>query len=91
MLPHDFPDWNAVYQQARRWMQAGIFEAIADDLRMIARITQEREAQPTAMILDGWSLQSTPESGSRGGYDGAKKRRVRRSMWPWTRWEIFWL
>jgi transposase len=75
MLPHDFPDWNAVYQQARRWMAAGVFEDIAHDLRMIVRLTHEREAQPTAMILDGRTLQSTPESGSRGGYDGAKKKK----------------
>ena len=23
MLPHDFPPWEAVYQQARRWMAVG--------------------------------------------------------------------
>jgi transposase len=30
---------------------------------------------PTAVILDSRTLQSTPESGGRGGYDGAKKRK----------------
>ena len=25
-LPHDFPPWTAVYQQARRWVAAGVFE-----------------------------------------------------------------
>jgi transposase len=75
LLPHDFPEWNAVYQQGRRWMAKGVFEAIAHDLRMIARLALERDAQPTAMILDGRTLQSTPESGSRGGYDGAKKKK----------------
>lgn len=75
LLPHDFPDWNAVYQQARRWMRAGVFEKVAHDLRMIARMVQEREAQPTAAILDGRTLQSTPESGGRGGFDGAKKKK----------------
>ena len=34
-LPHDFPPWAAVYQQARRWVAAGVFEEIAHDLRMI--------------------------------------------------------
>src|SRR5262245_8490828 len=74
-LPHDFPPWTAVYQQARRWVAAGVFEAIAHDLRMILRMAQEREAQPTAAILDGRTLQSTPESGGRAGFDGAKKRK----------------
>jgi hypothetical protein len=38
------------------------------------RLVGEREAQPTAAILDARTLQSTPESGGRAGYDGAKKR-----------------
>lgn len=74
-LPHDLPPWSAVYQQARRWLHAGVFEAVAHDLRMIARLVQEREAQPTAVVLDGRTLQSTPESGGRAGYDGAKKKK----------------
>ena len=74
MLPHDFPEWTVAYQQARRWMQAGVFEQIAHDLRIILRLVNEREAQPSATILDGRTLQSTPESGARAGYDGAKKK-----------------
>ena len=64
-LPHDFPPASAVYQQARRWVAAGVFEEIAHDLRMILRMVGEREAQPTAAVLDGRTLQSTPESGGR--------------------------
>jgi transposase len=74
-LPHDFPPWAAVYQQARRWVAAGVFETITHDLRMILRMVDGREAQPTAAVLDGRTLQSTPESGGRGGYDGAKKKK----------------
>jgi transposase len=74
-LPHDFPPWTAVYQQARRWVAAGVFEEVAHDLRMILRLVDGREAQPTAAILDARTLQSTPESGGRAGYDGAKKRK----------------
>ncbi len=73
-LPHDFPPASAVYQQARRWIAAGVFEEITHDLRMIVRMVGEREAQPTATILDARTLQSTPESGGRAGYDGAKKK-----------------
>ena len=74
MLPHDLPDWTVAYQQARRWLQAGVFEQVAHDLRMILRLVEGREAQPSATILDGRTLQSTPESGDRAGYDGAKKK-----------------
>jgi transposase len=74
-LPHDFPPWAAVYQQARRWIAAGVFEDITHDLRMILRMVDGREGQPTAAILDGRTLQSTPESGGRAGFDGAKKKK----------------
>ena len=74
-LPHDFPPWTAVYQQARRWIEAGVFEQITHDLRVIARVLAGRNPEPSATILDGRTLQSTPESGSRAGYDGAKKKK----------------
>ena len=74
-LPHDFPPWTAVYQQARRWITARVFEEITHDLRMILRMVDGREAQPTAAILDARTLQSTPESGGRAGFDGAKKKK----------------
>lgn len=73
-LPHDFPPWTAVYQQARRWLDAGVFEWIAHDLRAIVRFVEERDPRPTAAILDARTLQSTPESGARAGYDGHKKK-----------------
>jgi len=75
MMPHDFPPWAAVYQQARRWVAAGCFEAMTHDLREVSRVAAGRAASPTAAILDGRTLQSTPESGGRGGYDGAKRRK----------------
>ena len=90
MLPHDLPEWTVAYQQARRWIQAGVFEEIAHDLRMIVRLVDEREAQPSATILDGRTLQSTPESGSRAGYDGPRRRKARKCTRPWIRWEICW-
>ena len=30
-VPHDLPPWDIVYQQARRWLNAGVFEAIVHD------------------------------------------------------------
>ena len=75
MLPNDLPPWHAVYEQARRWVGAGVFEDIAHDLREVLRIAQGRKPQPTAAIVDSRTLQSTPESGHRAGYDGAKRRR----------------
>ena len=75
LLPHDLPPWHVVYDQTRRWLRAGVFEALAHDLRVLLRLTQGRNAQPSAAILDSRTLQSSPESGSRAGYDGAKRKR----------------
>src|SRR5690242_4409127 len=75
MMPHDLPSWPVVYQQMRRWMAAGCFEAIVHDLRVLLRRASERNAQPSAAILDSRTIQSTPESGARGGYDGHKRRK----------------
>lgn len=74
MLPHDLPPWPVVYQQMRRWMAAACFEAIVHDLRVLLRRAAERNAQPSAAILDSRTVQSTPESGGRAGYDGHKRR-----------------
>jgi transposase len=73
-LPNDFPPWAAVYQQARRWLAAGCFEEVAHDLREILRLAEGRNATPSAVILDGRTLQSTPESGDRAEFDGHKMR-----------------
>lgn len=75
MLPNDFPPWELVYQQTQRWIQAGCFEAMVNDLRSVIRVAQGRKGQPSAVILDGRTLQSTCESGPRAGYDGYKRKR----------------
>jgi len=73
-MPHDLPPWPAVYQQTRRWLAADVFTAIIADLRELIRLGEGRGPQPTAVILDSRTLQSTPESGARAGWDGAKRR-----------------
>ena len=75
MLPNDLPPWTAVEQQAKRWMRAGCFEAMAHDLRAVVRLLQQRAEQPSAVVMDGRTLQSSPESGGRAGYDGYKRKK----------------
>jgi transposase len=73
-MPKDFPPWEMVYQQSRRWLKAGCFEVIVHDLRAVLRFAAGKDPEPTAAIFDGRTVQSTPESGSRAGYDGSKRR-----------------
>ena len=74
-MPNDLPPWSAVYQQTQRWLAAGCFEALAQDLRAVLRLAAGRKEEPTTAIIDSRTLRSTPESGQRAGYDGAKRKR----------------
>lgn len=76
LMPTNLPPWKAVHEQTQRWIRAGAFEAMAHDLRVLLReLLEERAGQPTAVIIDSRTVQSTPESGARAGYDGHKRRK----------------
>jgi transposase len=75
MMPTNLPPWSAIYQQTQRWISASVFEAMAHDLRIVLRLAEGKNAQPSAVIYDGQTLQSTPESGDHAGYDGHKRRK----------------
>jgi transposase len=75
MLPHDMPPWHTGYQQSHRWRKASVCDAMVQDLRAVLRLAQGRQAAPSAATFASRTLQSTPESGPRAGYDGAKRWR----------------
>lgn len=75
MMPNDLPPWYTVQQQALRWIKAGCFEAMAHDLRKMLRLLADKNTVPSAVIMDGRTVQSTPESGHRAGYDGYKRKK----------------
>jgi transposase len=74
-LPNDLPPWFTVHQQTQRWIAADVFATMAHDLRKLLRLLSERDDRPSAVIFDGRTLQSTPESGHRAGYDGYKRKK----------------
>jgi transposase len=51
------------------------FIQTAHDAALGRRGAEGRKGQPAAAIFDSCTLQSTPESGPRAGYDGAKRKR----------------
>ena len=75
MMPNDLPPWHTVYQQAQSWIAAGVFEDMVHDLRALIRLAKGKKEQPSAAIFDGRTVQSTPESGERAGYDGYKRKK----------------
>lgn len=75
MMPNDLPPWHTIYQQTQRWITAGVFEDMVHDLRALIRVAKGKQEQPSAVIFDGRTVQSTPESGERAGYDGYKRKK----------------
>ena len=52
LMPNDLPPWPAAYQQMRRWMRAGCFERIVEDVQSLLRQFGGRKGQPTAVSID---------------------------------------
>jgi hypothetical protein len=53
----------------------GGVEAMVNNLSALLRLAQGRDEQPSAVIFDSRTLQSTPERGPHAGYDGANRRK----------------
>jgi transposase len=78
MLPHDLPPWEAVYAFWRRLLERNLLQQLNDALRVQIRLEEEREAEPSVVIIDSQSVQtaekrgrlaSTPTSGAKGVSD----------------------
>jgi transposase len=78
-VPNDLPPWEAVYQPTQRWLQAGVFEAMVNDWRQLLGVAAGSKEQPSAVILDSRTLPSSPERGARAGYEGATRRKGRKT------------
>ncbi len=59
----------------QRWLRAPCFEKIVQDVQLLLRFFGGRKSQPTAVAIHSRTLPSTPVSGARAGYDGAKRGR----------------
>ena len=75
MMPNDLPPWYTVYQQTQRWLSWCVRGDRCATCACCCARSLGRKPQPRAAILDSRTLQSTPESGARAGYDGHKRRK----------------
>ncbi len=80
-MPHDLPPWEAVYQQTRRWMKAGVFEEMVHDLRVLLRLSKDGASEPTAAILAlvrrGLPPRAVPGAATTGTKSWSKEPRIR--------------
>ena len=63
MLPHDLPPWEAVYAFWRSLVNCRALERINDALRVQIRLEEEREAEPSVIIVDSQSVQTAEKRG----------------------------
>ena len=66
-LPDVFGDWNAVYQRAKRWRQAGVWDRLFEQLP-----TEGATAEVRRLFVDSTTVRAHPHAA------GAKKRPARR-------------
>jgi len=77
MLPKDFPPWQAVYAQFRRWSDIELFERMHDRIRAMWREREHRAVEPTGVIIDAQSVRTSAQGGPKG-FDAGKKVKGRK-------------
>ena len=72
-MPREYPPWQTVYGYFRRWRSSGVWEKIHEKLRIEVRVSEGRERQPSAAILDSQSVKTSNHGGLEQGHDAGKK------------------
>ena len=66
-LPHDLPRYRTVFYYFTKWRKCGVWKKIHDKLHERVRELKQRQANPTAAIIDSQSV----KTGEKGGLSAA--------------------
>jgi putative transposase len=73
LLPHDFPPWQTVYHDLRRWQLEGVWARGHHTLVMADRERAGREASPSAAIIDSQTVRTADQKGALKAMTPAKR------------------
>jgi transposase len=77
LLPKDFPPFTTIQNRFYAWRDSGLWEQVVSVLVCAAREAEDRQAAPTAVIVDSQSVKTTEAGGPRG-FDAGKKIKGRK-------------
>ena len=89
-MPNDLPPWFTIYQQSQRWLAAGVFEILAQDLRAVLRLAAGRNEEPTAARIDSRTRRSSPRVGRGPGMTVPSASAAPSCTWQSTHSAICW-
>ncbi len=73
LVPHDLPDWGALYYYFRAWRKEGIWDQAMQALRKQVRQKQGRDEEPSAAVIDSQSIKTSAVRGPEKGFDMGKR------------------
>ena len=76
-MPKDFPPWQTIYYNFRRWTKEGLWFKVNLTLVSAARYKKDRDCDPSLVSIDSQSQDAEPGIFGRG-LDGNKKRNGRK-------------
>ena len=63
-LPGDFPPSGTVFEYYNTWRKEKVWQRLNDALREQVRVSEDRDASPSAAIIDSQSVKTTEKGGS---------------------------
>lgn len=81
-LPANYPPWEAVWQQWRRWRASGVWARAMTRIAEMIRTRHRRTATPSMVMIDGQTVRggragpTFHDKGGRGGRTNGAKRSV---------------
>ena len=88
LLPKDFPVWQTVYCQFRRWKLQGLFVHLHDYVRGRLRLLLGRAAIATAGMIDSQSVKTTEKGGLKAMMEGKKSKDAKDTL-RWTHKDFY--